>query len=108
MQNISHQSVSEPQTRVELVATRVFSLKSFCLGFYQYFTKKLVTIFLKRIDQNSCARLPSAHLRCRSSALFRQLGDMVFCGSIPTFDLGNPPGLRDRRLREKELEKLQS
>ena len=48
MQNISHQSVSEPQTRVELVATRnVFSPKSFRLGFYQYFAKKLVTILFK-------------------------------------------------------------
>ena len=108
MQNIFTSPASEPRTRATSSDARVFSPKSFRLGFIRILQKSIDEFFFKRIDENSCARLRSAHLRCRSSALFRQPADTRFWGSIPSFELGNPPGLPDRRLHEKEPEKLQS
>jgi hypothetical protein len=39
--------------------------------------------------------------------MFGQPGDTEFPGAIPSFELGDPPRLRDRRLQEKKPEQLQ-
>jgi hypothetical protein len=39
--------------------------------------------------------------------MFGQPGEAGFSGAIPGFELGDSPGLRDRRLQEKKPEQLQ-
>jgi len=93
-----------------LVATRVCScLSDFPCGFYAYFTKEVLTNPFHKYYLDAPVRdspqpiYDAAQWPCSGSS-----ATWSSAAAYPTFDLGNPSGLRNRRLHEKEPEKLQS